>query len=248
MTESLESAANDSANTPDLQDAERKAAEALRNGTYGEIKKALEDLGQAVKDTGDNVIPQQDLAKNFPTESATSAAGVPTPGTTQDEGAEGQDQQSGEQGQQGQQDSGGASQPDPNASGQQAQPGEGANGAPSTSQGGQPGAPSGQEQGSGAGDPGLPGEGSRVDGPGSQDLNPAGDPFALEGNEPPDPNNLRPGDGGEPPAMTLEGDTGNSGGATSPSKGGPIDATGETAAPPIDRWGILQRYFSPDAR
>lgn len=253
LTESLEKAANDSAGTPELQQAERNAAEALRNGTYGEIKKALEELGEAVKETGDDVIPQQELAQNFPTPSAGSAAGVPTPGGSDPTGQsqDGQTDQAGEPGEQGQPgdpNSGGVEQPDASGNGQQAQPGEGSNGSPSNNAGNSPGQPGEQGQGSGAGDAGLPGEGSRVDGPRGQDLDAAGDPFDLEGNEAPDPNNLRPGDGSEPPAMTLEGDSGNAGGATGPSQGGPIDATGETAPPPIDRWGILQRYFSPNAR
>jgi hypothetical protein len=87
-----------------------------------------------------------------------------------------------------------------------------------------------------------------VDGPRGQDLDAAGNPFELEGEDQSDPNNLRPGDGGEPPAMTLEGEAGSSGTAQSPSEGGPVDATGETFPAPIDRWGILQRYFSPEGQ
>lgn len=249
LSESLDAAANDSTGSPALQDAERKAAEALRNGTYGEIKKALEDLGQAVKDAGDNVVPQQDLAKNFPTQSSTSTAASPS--TTQEsapqsgDSQQGDSSQQGEQGQQTPQNDGSAGQPDASGS-QQGEPSESASGAPANPSQSQPGAPGEQSgQGSGAG---LPGEGSRVDGPGSKDLDASGDPFALEGNEAPDPNNLRPGESGDPPAMTLEGDAGGAGGATGPAQGGPIDATGETAPAPIDRWGILQRYFSPEAR
>ena len=246
LADSLDAAADESSGTPGLQDAERKAAEALRNGTYGEIKKALEELGEAVKDTGGQVVPQQDLAKDFPTQPSTN----PTPQDGEDAGSS-QDQQGqpGDSGQPGQpsQNQGGASVPGAGDNGQSPQPGDGSSSS-APSPGSPGGAPDSQGRGSGAGDPGLPGEGSRVDGPRGQELDAAGDPFALQGNENPDPNNLRPGDGSEPPAMTLEGDAGNSGAATSPSNGGPIDATGETSAPPMDRWGIVQRYFSPNER
>ncbi len=252
LAESLDSAADDSSDTPDLRDAERKAADALRNGTYGEIKKAMDDLGQAVKDTGDQVVPQQDLAKNFPTQpsaSTTPAAGQNGQSNQQDSSDDGQQSQdqSSQPGDSSQQGQGGITQPDAADNGQQPQPGTGDDGSGSPSQGAPGGPQSDQGQGSGAGDPGLPGEGSRVDGPKGQGLDVDGDPFALQGDEA-DPNNLRPGNGQEPPAMTLEGDASNSGGATSPSQGGPVDATGETTAPPMERWGIVQKYFSPESR
>ena len=223
LADSLGAAADNSAATPELQDAERKAAEALRNGTYGEIKKALDRIEPGCEKHRGRCNPPARPRQEFPYSICHRCRGRSYSSCFTEWGsAAGQDQQSGdsgEQGQQGQPNSGGISQPD--ASGQQAQPGDSANGAPNNTPGNEPGPPSGQGQGSGAGDAGLPGEGSRVDGPGSQALDPAGDPFALEGNEVPDPNNLRPGDGSEPPAMTLEGDAGSSGGATGPVPGRP---------------------------
>ena len=251
LAESLDKAADDSAATPDLQQAEREAADALRNGTYGEIKEAMKNLGETVKGTGDDVIPQEDLARNFPDQ----PAGNPTPPASQpgqqDGGAgePGQEpgEQAGESGEPGQPGENQGGIPQPSDSGGEGQS-DGSAGAPSDNPGGAPGDPNAEGQGSGAGDPGLPGEGSRVDGPRGQNLDAAGDPFELEGESQSDPNNLRPGDGEEPPAMTLEGEEGNSGTAQSPSEGGPVDATGETFPAPIDRWGILQRYFSPEGQ
>jgi hypothetical protein len=252
LAQSLESAASDSASTPDLQQAERDAANALRSGTYGEIKEALDALSEAVKETGDTVIPQDDLAKNFPDQPATNPApsdqagqeGQPDPNSESQSGEE-EGSQPGESSQQGEgQSQSGSDQPGANGS-----PGEnGEGGAPTNATGGEPGTATNQGQGSGAGDPGLPGEGSRVDGPRGKDLDAAGDPFELEGDNKASPNNLRPGSGEEPPAMTLEGEAGNSGKSTSPSQSGPVDATGETFPAPIDRWGILQRYFSSERR
>ena len=91
-----------------------------------------------------------------------------------------------------------------------------------------------------------PGEGSRTDVP-DRDLGVQGNPFELEGSE--DPNNLtRPGSGDEPPAMTLEGNPGGAAGASAPSGGGPVDATGESNLAPVERWGIVQKYFSPEEK
>ncbi|MGA7730601.1 MAG: hypothetical protein WCD37_04950, partial [Chloroflexia bacterium] len=154
LAQSLESAANDSSATPDLQQAERDAAQALRSGTYGEIKEALDALSEAVKGTGDTVIPQEDLAKNFPDQPATNPApsdqagqeGQPDPNS---EGQPGQEEggQPGEGSQQGQGQQGqpqaGSDQPGANGS-----PGEnGEGGAPTNATGGEPGTATNQGQG-----------------------------------------------------------------------------------------------------
>ena len=41
----------------------------LRQGDYGAISNALDQLGKAVQDTADKVVPQQDLSNSFPNQS-----------------------------------------------------------------------------------------------------------------------------------------------------------------------------------
>jgi hypothetical protein len=229
LAQSLDAAADDSASTPALQDAERKAAQALRGGDFSDTKQALEDLGQAVKNAGNSVVPQQDLAKNFPNRQS---------GSQQSQSQSGQ---SGQQGDQSQQGSGGIPQPDPNGNGASPENGPSNNSSGTSTEGAQDG---NQSSSQGAGNPGLPGEGSKIEGAPGQALDVTGNPFEIAGNDNPAPNGVRPGDPQQPSALTLDTSPGGTGSASGPSTGGPVDATGESAAPPVGRWGIIQRYFS----
>ena len=85
-----------------------------------------------------------------------------------------------------------------------------------------------------------------MNGPTARDLGVQGNPFEIDSNA--DPNAQRPGDPNNPPAMTLDGNPGGSGSASSPSSGGPVTANGETNNAPVDKWGIVQKYFSPDGQ
>ncbi|HST04081.1 MAG TPA: hypothetical protein VLQ48_05025 [Chloroflexia bacterium] len=264
LAQNLDAAADDSASTSELQEAERNAAQALRNGDFDKTKQALEDLGQAVEGTGNNVVPQQDLARNFPDQQNGTQQGDQSqggqPGQTGDQSTQAQNQSGqqgqgqdqaqgaqGDQGQQGQQGSGGI--PDPNADNNGASP---ENGSSSNSSGGTSteGNQQGDQssQGTGAGNTGLPGEGSKVEGPPGQSLDVTGNPFEIAGNDNPDPNGTRPGDPQNPSALIPDTGSGSSGSANSPSSGGPVDAQGESTAPPVGRWGIIQRYFSQDQK
>ncbi len=66
MAGALSGAAADSSAAPQLQNAEQNAANALNQGDYAVTSDALAALAQAIKDTGNQVIPQQDLSKDFP--------------------------------------------------------------------------------------------------------------------------------------------------------------------------------------
>ncbi|MEP6775659.1 MAG: hypothetical protein ABJA50_08695 [Chloroflexota bacterium] len=262
LAQNLDAAADDSSSTSGLQNAERMAAQALRNGDYNKTRQALEDLGQAVKDAGKTVVPQQDLARNFPTaqpngsQSQGNQQGQPgQQGDRSQQGqgpGQGQPQAPGQQGDQsqqsqGQQGTGG--QPDPGSNGSSPENGQSSNSSGGTStQGSEGGNTPGGPGATGGSDPGLPGEGSKVEGPLGQGLDAAGNPFEIQGNDNPDPNSTRPGDPQQPSALTLDTGPGTSGGASGPSTGGPVDATGESAAPPVGRWGIIQRYFSQDQK
>ena len=263
LAQNLDAAADDSSSTPGLQNAERKAAQALRGGDYNKTRQALEDLGQAVKDAGKAVVPQQDLARNFPTAQPNGSqsqgqgnqSGQPGDQSQSQQGqGQGQDQsqaqgQQGDQSQQGQGQQGSGGQPDPGSNGSSPENGQSSNSSGGTStQGAQGGnTPGGPGADSGT-NPGLPGEGSKVEGPLGQGLDAAGNPFEIAGNNNPDPNGTRPGDPQQPSALTLDTGPGTSGSASNPSTGGPVDATGESAAPPVGRWGIIQRYFSQDQK
>lgn len=257
LAQNLDAAADDSSSTPGLQNAERKAAQALRNGDYNKTRQALEDLGQAVKDAGKTVVPQQDLARSFPTAQPNSSQGQGNQSGQQgQQGAQsqqGQDQsqaqgQQGDQSQQSQGQQGTGGQPEPGNNGSSPENGQSSNSSGGTSTQGSQGNPPGGPGATGGDNPGLPGEGSKVEGPLGQGLDAAGNPFEIQGNNSPDPNGTLPGDPQQPSALTLDTGPGTSGGATGPSTGGPVDATGESAAPPIDRWGLIQRYFNQDQK
>ena len=262
LAQNLDAAADDSSGTPGLQNAERRAAQALRNGDYNKTRQALEDLGQAVKDAGKAVVPQQDLARSFPTaqpngsQSQGNQSGQSGQQGDRSQSQQGQGQgqsqaqgQQGDQSQQGQGQQGTGGRPDPGSNDSSPENGQSSNSSGGTStQGSQNGNTPGGPGATGGNNPGLPGEGSKVEGPLGQGLDAAGNPFEIQGNDNPDPNGTRPGDPQQPSALTLDTGPGTSGSVSGPSTGGPVDATGESAAPPVGRWGIIQRYFSQDQK
>ncbi|HEX9987566.1 MAG TPA: hypothetical protein VGE45_03705 [Chloroflexia bacterium] len=214
LADSLDKAAQGSESAPDLQQAERKAADALRNGDYGEVDAALRDLAKKVRETGENVIPQHELAEGFPEpEQDSSDSAAEDPGSEQSQSGE-QDQATDPQAQNGEQG-------DPNQAGA-----DNAN----------------EHEGSGgSGD----GKGSKVSDPqANKPLNVEGNPFELDIQ--PDPGPARPGDAGaERPALTLEGSSGTSSAAPA-TQGGQVTTPGENNSLPVERWQIIQKYFSPD--
>ena len=242
LADSLDRAADESASTPDLQEAERSAAEALRKGNYKQIDEALKNLGEQLKDTAQDVIPQQELAQGFPEQSQQGQEG-------QQQGEQ-SDQQSGQQqqGEQGQQE-GSQSQGSEQSNGSQGDPqgqqgeqgGAGAQGEQGQQggEGQQNQSPGGGEEGEGDGQPGAPGQGTRVGGPkDTADPNVQGNPFELENQ----PGQGKPSQDGERPALTLEGSAGASG-AGPVKPGGAVNTPGESNRLPVERWQIIQRYF-----
>ena len=227
LAAALDAAARDSTAAPNLSQAETATADALRGGNYRNIEQRLRELGAAIRQTGGNVVPQEELAQSFP---------APPDPSRQDPGSPQADPN-----QPGQPDP--AGQPtaqDPNQAGQSDQPGDQGG----SQSGDQPG--SGPE-GEGAGAGGAPGTGpgSRVSGPQDPQTVPEvpGNPFELESR--PDPGQTRPAQPDDPPALTLEGDTGSS--STTPLQPGSAATTpGETHSVPVERWNTVQRYFSPD--
>jgi hypothetical protein len=249
MAGALSGAAVDSSAAPQLQNAEQNAANALTQGDYAVTSDALNALAQAIKDTGSQVIPQQDLSKDFPDQNGQqgqqgqqnqkSQSGQNWQQSPPDQNS--QKDQNGQQGQNGQQDQSGQNgQQDQN--GQSGQDGNGQNGQNGQSdQNSQQNQQDQQGNQSGSGTGNLPGEGSQVQGPTANKLNVPGNPFVIDGS--PDPNANKPGDGTSPPAMTLNGSPGGSTQETAPSQGGPVTASGENNSPPASRWGIVQKYF-----
>ena len=245
LAESLERAAQDEATTDALREAEQNAARALRRGDYRQIEQAMRELGDAVRRAAGDIVPQQELAERFPQT-------APTPESRQAQGD--QSGQGGQipvpqYGQNGQQASGGGS-------GQQSADEVWEQGDQSTQ--GEQGEQGGQGQDGQSGQQGQDGQGgagsgagrgqSRVTGPAdSRDLGVQGNPFELEGR--PDPNNRtptdQPPDANRRPGLTIEGDAGP-GEATPLEPGGPVTATGESNRLPVERWGVVQRYFSGD--
>ena len=170
LAQNLDAAADDSSSTPGLQNAERRAAQALRNGDYNKTRQALEDLGQAVKDAGKSVVPQQDLARNFPTaqpngsQSRGNQSGQPgQPGEQSQKQGQGQDQsqaqgQQGNQSQQAQGQQGTGGQPNPGSNDSSPENGQSSNSSGGTStQGSQANTPGGPGA-TGGNNAGLPGE------------------------------------------------------------------------------------------
>ena len=128
----LQKAADDPATNSTMRDAEQAAADALRNGKYDDIDKALKGLASATQQTAAGIVPQQELAKNYPTPSPATGQSQQGQGSQQDSASQGgtgsqQDQggQQGDQGSQSQGQQGGQSQ-----DGQQGQSGQQGEGGP----------------------------------------------------------------------------------------------------------------------
>lgn len=269
LAQSLESAAQDPSLTPELHDTAQAAANALRSGDYKQTEQALRDLGDTLKQTAQNIIPQQELAKTFPEQPQGSQAQQgqngqqpqqgPQPNPQGQQSQQGQSQQDGNQqgSQSGQQQGNQQGQTQSSQQGQTGQPGQ-----QSSSQG-QPGqqaqqgqqAPTGGQQGGQKGQGGAsdlqsgdstqqgqgsaPGQGTRVGDPVDRgDPNVAGNPFELEGQ----PDNGKPSKDNERPALTLEGSAA-SGQVAPVSPGSAVTTQGESNQLPVERWGIIQRYF-----
>ena len=266
----LDRAAQDTPSPPGLQQAEQQAVTALQSEDYGRISDALKALGDAVRQAGDQVITQPDLAKSYPDQSGQTGGGVPggapdpsgsgSPPSGQDAAGapSGQDAtgaqpgltpaQSNTNGDSGQ---GGSDQSTPNGSGDQSGQGSGQGDTTGTGAGdGQSGqtGPAGTDNSSPTGtgaSGGNPGEGSKVSGPEDTALpNVAGTPFELQNQ--PDPNNPGPPDPNQPPGLTLD-SPGGTGSTTTPlAPGAAGNAPSESNQVPVQRWEPVQRYFSHD--
>ena len=231
LGESLQNAARDSASATDLQKAEQAASDALKAGDYAAIANSLQQLGAAIQQTARSVVPQQDLAKSFPDtgQSSLQPGQEATPGAPgAQESQQSSGQTPGQGGQQSQQNSQGQGQGQQSPGGQQ--------GAPSQASGGTEG-----KTGQGNTATGGDGHNSRVLGPAdTQKLDVGNNPFQIEGQ--PRPGSTQPGDKNQPPGLSLERSAG-AGGAQAPSPGGASSASGESNRLPVERWGIVQRYF-----
>ncbi len=265
LADALNRAAQDTGSPPELQKAEQAAATALQSGDYGRISDALTALGEAVRQAGDRVITQPDLAKSYPDQSGqagtgpggapdSGASGTPPPGADASGAQPGQDTAGTPPGQDGQGDQPGASGDpggqDAGAGGDQSGSGQGdAQGAGSGQGDSSPqngasgnGASGGDGNANGTSGGGAAGEGSRVSGPDdTPPLDVAGTPFELEGR--PDPNQTGPPDPDQPPGLTLDGDGGNGTATTPLAPGNPGSAPSERNQLPVDRWEPVQRYF-----
>ncbi|MBF6612136.1 MAG: hypothetical protein IVW55_03320 [Chloroflexi bacterium] len=244
LSDALNQAAQASSTTPDLQQSEQAAADALANGDYRSIAGAMKELGQAVQSAGRDVVPQQQLAKNYPLPTPPPDQGQQQNGSSsssssqqnsqgQSGSQQGSGNQQGQQGQSGQQ--GGA--------GQQGQGGQSGQSGQNGSQGQNGGQSSPSQDNEGQSKGGSAGDGTRVNGPKDDTaLNVQGNPFELEGK--PDPNANKAGQKNDQPALSLGGSSA-AGGATSAGQGSAVTAPGESNNPPVDRRPIVQRYFSP---
>jgi hypothetical protein len=116
LAQALRQAANDSASSPELSQAERRAADALAGRDYEAARQAMADLADQVNTRGRNVIPQSELGRAWDqVNQERRAQGQPESGGSargqeaqqgrgqQSRGQQGQGQQGqGQQGQQGQ--------------------------------------------------------------------------------------------------------------------------------------------------
>ncbi len=263
LADALDKAADASATGDDLRSSEKAAADALRKGEYKDVAGSMDNLGKSVQDTAGKVMSQQEMAKAYPSPTAQQGAepqnnagqGSPNNPTVQSgqqssAGNPGnQGNQGGQQGQQGQgqqnsqQGGGQQSGNQPNANNGQDQSGGGGQGQSGQQGKGQQGngQGGGQDQG-GEGQPGAPGNGHRESGPiGSGSVNGgAQNPFELQGTQPQQAN--RPGDG-DHPALSLDG-SGSAGGTSPVAPGGASNVPGENSQIPVERWDVIQRYFS----
>lgn len=167
-------------------------------------------------------------------------SGSPSDGSgQQNQPGQGQGQQDGQQGEQSgkQPDSGSqGKQEGQSAGGGQGQAGQqGGQGQQGKSQGG------GEDQG-GEGKPGSPGSGHRESGPTGPGSLQGGaqSPFELQGTQPDQANSPSTGDH---PALSLDG-SGSAGGTSPVASGSASNVPGESSNIPVERWDVIQRYFS----
>jgi hypothetical protein len=144
LAQALRQAAQDSPSSPELGQAERRAADALAGRDYEQARQAMSDLGDQVNTRGKNVLPQSELGRAWDQlNQERRAEGQPdSPGSAV--GNQGQQQQPRQPGQQGQQGQGQNGQNGQNGQSNQQQNGQGIGTAPSN------GGPPGEQQ---AGDP-----------------------------------------------------------------------------------------------
>jgi hypothetical protein len=115
LAQALRQAANDSPNSPELGQAERRAADALAGRDYDQARQSMSDLADQVNTRARNVIPQSELGRAWDQlnqerraqgqpDSNGSARGQEGQQRQQQpgRGQQGQGQQQGQQGQQGQ--------------------------------------------------------------------------------------------------------------------------------------------------
>ncbi len=241
LGDALQRAAQDPATTPELRQAEQDAADALHSGDYKSIADSLKNLADAARQSAGQVVPQQELAKQFPEPPTPGASTSPSAQATADAQATAAAQPGqGDQQSQGDQQAQGDQQGQGDQEGQGDQQGQGQG--DQQAQGDQPS--QGDQQGAnGAGGAGS-GPGTRVLGPpDEQQLNAGDNPFELEGR--PNSGPTQPGDNAGP----QEPANGESAGIGAPQPvrpGSAVTAQGETTRPPVSRWELIQRYFSPD--
>ena len=106
LAQALRQAANDSANSPELSQAERKAADALAGRDYEGARQAMDDLADQVTTRSRNVIPQSELGRAWDQVNQERRAQGQPESNGSARGQEGQQRQPqqgrGQQGQQGQ--------------------------------------------------------------------------------------------------------------------------------------------------
>ncbi len=270
LADALQKAAAQTGANDQLRNKEQAAANALRKGEYKDVAEKLGDLGDAVKDTAGNVMSQQELARTFPSPTAQPAPSSPQQNGDQAQNEQngqngGKDSaaKDGEQGKQGDQSKQGDQGKQAGKQGQSGQEGQSGKQGEQGDQSGQPGQgeQGGQDQGGqnsdgqsvnpatgggldqgGEGQSGMPGEGHRESGP-TGPANVSGgaqNPFELEGQTPQQP--TRPSEGGQP-AVSFEG-SGTSSGPAPVAPGSAGTLPGENSRLPVERWGIVQRYFN----
>ncbi len=218
LAQAMRQAAGDSANSPELAQAERRAADALAGRDYEAARQAMSDLADQVTTRSRNVIPQSELGRSWDQlNQERRAQGQPdSPGSARSQ--EGQNRQQGRQPGQGQQGQQGQGQGQGQAN--QPQEGQGIGTAPSN------GGPPGQQQ---ADDP-------------APRLEEQGKPVEVElkpGQRP----GTRPGDADKPDDKPLD----EAGSITANSTGTAGQVT-TTAPPEINfvpsgRRDIVREYF-----
>ncbi|HKP51364.1 MAG TPA: hypothetical protein VJ183_01785 [Chloroflexia bacterium] len=231
LADALEQAAQDTDANRLLKNAERDAAKALRDGDYKSVEEAMQNLADAMQQTAANVIPQQELAKNFPEESSG--------------GEQGASQQPGDQSEQG---NTGAGEEEGDQSGQEGPQGGGETGQAGKSESDQPGQGGGDKSqgGEGSSQSGAPGQGTRVNGPkDTTDLDVPGNPFELDAKPEPGNTQPQPNQQQDHPGLTLDGGAGASG-ASPVSPGNAVNVPGETGSLPLDRWEVIRKFFTPE--